>query len=147
MFNSKQKCKKNKQRKTTLLHPGFHNPISSCPNGIPIFFPADTSFFLLPVCALLISQLNQLVLPKPWWFPAFSVFLCSGAESSCILRKVSLKSMQLCSTTLCLGTASQEISSNNSLNNLKFTLQKVQGPYSTLCQTQIPQEHGHCKPG
>ena len=45
-------------------------------------------------------------------------------ESSCTLRKSSLKSNQLCSTPLSLKRTSQQISSNNFLISLNFTLLK-----------------------
>jgi len=41
-------------------------------------------------------------------------------ESSCAFRKASLKFCQLCSVPLSLRIVSWGISSNNSLNNLKF---------------------------
>ena len=51
-------------------------------------------------------------------------FLCWVMESSCTLRKVYLKSCQLCLTPTSLRTASQGISSNNSLKSWNFVLLK-----------------------
>ena len=56
--------------------------------------------------------------------PPLPAFLFRGTESSCALRKASLKSSQLSSTSLSLRTASHGILANNSLNSLKFTLPK-----------------------
>jgi len=45
-------------------------------------------------------------------------------ESCCALRRVSLKSCQLCSVPMPLRTVSQGIPSSNSLSSLKFALLK-----------------------
>jgi len=45
--------------------------------------------------------------------PPLLDFLCWGMESSCALRKVSLKSCQFCFVPMSLRTVSQGISSNN----------------------------------
>ena len=58
------------------------------------------------------------------FLPPLPAFLFRGTESSCALRKASLKSSQLSLTSLSLRTASHGILANNSLNSLKFTLPK-----------------------
>ena len=60
----------------------------------------------------------------PLHLPPLPAFLLRGSESSCTLRRASLKTSRLCSTSLSLRTASQEIWANNSLNSLKFALPK-----------------------
>ena len=44
------------------LHLGFPDPISACPDGIPVFFPGHPSLLPLPILFLLISQFEQQVL-------------------------------------------------------------------------------------
>ena len=48
---------------------GFPNPISACLDSIPVFFPGDTTLFLLSVLALLFPPLDQQALAKPRRFP------------------------------------------------------------------------------
>jgi len=80
-----------------------------------ILVSKDMPFFLL--------RLTSWSLPSHDGFPpSLPVFLVWGMEITCALRKASSKSSQLCSTPLSLRTASQEISSSNSLNSLKFTV-------------------------
>lgn len=67
-------------------------------------------------------------------------FLYLASESSCALRKMSLKSSRLFSAPLSQSAASQGIPSAASLDNRKFALPKIQHPDSALLLARIPQD-------
>lgn len=109
----------NKQTKSTLFSLAFLIPflrVQIAPLTLPCFCCLYMPFLSFSLISSSFPSYGGLL-------PSLCVFLYRGAERSCT-RQVSLKSMQLCSTTFSLGTTSQDISSNNSLNNLKFTLLK-----------------------
>ena len=83
----------------------------------PCFESLYAPFFAL-------SMPSRSLLSYASFLPPLPTFLFRGTESSCAFRKASLKSSQLSSTSLSLGTASQGIWANNSLNSLKFALPK-----------------------
>ena len=62
-------------------------------------------------------------------------------ESSCALRKASLKRCQLYSVPLSLRTVSQGISSNVFLKLPEVCSPAAQDPDFTLCQACVPQDH------
>mgnify|MGYP001855354442 CR=1 FL=1 len=96
---------------------GFLNPISACPESIPVFFLGQSS--LLP--PFFSPQFDhQTFLSHVSLLPPLLDFLWLGMESTYSLRKVSLKSCQLCSVPMPLRTASQGIPYNNSLNSQKL---------------------------
>lgn len=52
------------------LYLDFSDPISACPESVPVFFPGNSSLFPLPV--LLFSLSDHQVLAQPCLFPALS---------------------------------------------------------------------------
>jgi len=89
----------------------------------PCFQGLYIAFFAL-------SLPTRYLLSHTYFLPPLPAFFFRGTERTCALRKASMKSIQLSSTSLSLRTASQEILAN-SLNSLK----------STLCQAHIPWDH------
>lgn len=89
---------------------------------------------------LSISLTSSSLLTYTAFLPLLLVFLYWGTESCCIFRMASLMGYQLCSGSLHLRRASQEISFSDSLNSLKFVLLKFRvltlpGPSSSRSQT------------
>lgn len=90
--------------------------------------PNSTAHTILSYCRPLLSHFRFL--------SHLLDFLRWGMEISCALRKVLLKSCQLCSIPMSLRTVFQRIPFNNSLNNHKFILL-----FTVLTSIHIPQNH------
>jgi len=85
---------------------------------------------------------SRLLLSHAGFLPLLLDFLCRGMESSCGLRKVSIKNCHFCSTPTFLRTLSQVISTYNFFKDLQVCSPEVQGLDSTLCQAHAPQMPG-----
>ena len=86
-----------------------------------VFFPGCMSWLPLPVHFHLFPQSDQQVLAQLCQSPKPSTwFFMLGMENSFALRKVSLKSCQLCSIAMSWRTVSHGIPSNYALNTLMF---------------------------
>lgn len=89
------------------------------------FFPGYMFLVPLPMKFFLTCYFDQeTLLRHAGLLPSFPDLLNLGTENSCALRKLPLKSCQLCSTSLSVRAISQSVLSTNSLNNLKFILIK-----------------------
>ena len=72
---------------------GFLSPMSTCPDGIPVFLLGHTSLLSLPAC-FLIPQFKQQAFVQPCWFPASSTsFLMLGNGNLLWSQKGVLKEM------------------------------------------------------
>jgi len=116
---------------------GFPAPIHAHPDSISLFFAGHSILLPLPAHFLSLTPTSRDLPSHASFLPPLLDFLSWRLESSCTLRKVSLKSCHLCSVPLSLRTTSQGISPNYSLSTLKFALLKFR-VLTALCQVHIP---------
>ena len=103
---------------------GFPKPISTHMDNSPVFLPGHTTVFPpsihFPLFSLSCRSLHSHNGRLPFLLDCF----CWGMESRCALRRVSLKSCQLCSVPVPLRTVSQGIPLSSSLSSWMFALLK-----------------------
>ncbi|KAK4806258.1 hypothetical protein QYF61_013402 [Mycteria americana] len=90
-------------------------------------------FHCLCISFLHFSLARRSLLSRAGLLPSLPDFLHVGIDSFCALRKISLKSCQLCSAPLSLRAVSQGVPST-------IRSPKIQGPDSTLYLANIPRD-------
>jgi len=108
-------------------------------------------FHYLYFSFLFLSLTSRSLLSHASFLTSRRDFLCWRMESSCALRKVSLRSCQFCSICMSLRSVSQGISSCNCLNKWKFTLWSAGSlfhclPAPSSLRSQTLPKHGHYSP-
>lgn len=99
------------------LHLGFPDPISTCPDSIPVLFPGCMSLLPLPIYVLLLPQFDQWVLVQLCQFPASSAcFLVPRDIELLCSQKGILKELPVLLLSFFCKEALHRISPSNSLN-------------------------------